>query len=147
MRFWEFINEYRIGICVILAIIAFIFILFGHIYRDEVQLVLKKEFVKLPATCFDWWSVSHAVLFGLFGFLIPNFHTTFFTMGICFEIFEDMLSSDTTTQLVDCKCEGNKDNIMCKFSINDDYWYAKWDDIFVNLAGYSLGSSLRTTLF
>jgi hypothetical protein len=147
MSFWQFINENKIAICIVLCIVALLFIMFGHMYRDQVQTALKKEFVKLPATTFDWWSISHAVLFGIFGFLIPNFHTTFFTLGIGFEIVEDMLSSDATTQLSDCMCPDKREKIMCRFSINDDYWYAKWDDIFVNLAGYSLGSSLRTTFY
>jgi hypothetical protein len=121
--------------------------MFGHVYREQVQNALKREFVKLPATTFDWWSISHALLFGIMGFIIPNFHTTFFLLGTGFEIFEDMLSGDQTTQLVDCMNGSNKSNIMCKFSINDDYWYAKWDDIFVNLAGYTIGSSIRSTFY
>lgn len=147
MGFWDFINENRVGVCIALCVVALLFIMFGHIYRDQVQLALKREFVKLPATTFDWWSVSHAVLFGIFGFLIPNYHTTFFALGAGFEIVEDMLSSDRTTQLADCMSASKKQKIMCKFSINDDYWYAKWDDVFVNLAGYSLGSSLRSTFY
>jgi hypothetical protein len=147
MNLIEFLDENRIAICVILCVLALVFIMFGHVYRDQVQLALKREFVKLPATSFDWWSVSHFLLFGIMGFIIPNFHTTFFLLGTGFEIFEDMLSGDKTTQLSDCTNVSNKSNIMCKFSINDDYWYAKWDDVFVNLAGYTIGSSLRTTFY
>jgi hypothetical protein len=140
------LDRYCIGICVALFILALLFIMFGHIYREQVQLALKHDFVKLPATTFDWWSISHAMLFGIIGFIIPNYHFTFFTIGAFFEIFEDMLSSDKSTQLVDCMNPHNKkSNIMCKFSINDDYWYGKWDDVFVNLFGYVVGSSIRST--
>lgn len=145
MGFWQFINENAIAICIALALVALIFIMCGHIYREQVQLALKKEFVKLPGTTFDWWSVSHAVLFGIFGFLMPNYHTSFFLLGTGFEIVEDMLSGDESTQLADCMTSDKDTKVMCMLSINDDYWYAKWDDVFVNLLGYTLGSSLRTT--
>ena len=145
MGLWQFINDNAVAICVVLCIVALIFIMFGHVYRDQVQLALKQEFVNLPATNFDWWSISHAVLFALFGLLITNRHTTFFLVGSAFEVIEDMLSSDKSTQLADCMTPDKDNKLMCKFSINDDYWYAKWDDVFVNLLGYTLGSSVRTT--
>lgn len=143
MTLLNFINTYAIGICVFLAISSIVFIIYGHYNREQVQQALKKEFIKLPATTIDWWSISHAVLYAIFGLLIPDRHLAFFTLGACFEVFEDMLSSNSTTQLTDCS---NKDGVMCMFSIDDDYWYAKWDDIFVNLLGYTVGSSIRTTL-
>jgi hypothetical protein len=146
MAFWDVINQHAIAICVCLSLVALVFIVFGHVYREEVQLALKQPFVELPATTFDWWSVSHAVLFGLFGFLIPNWHFAFFTIGCMFEVVEDMLSGDESTQLADCMT--NKESkLMCSLSINDDYWYAKWDDVFVNLLGYTVGSSIRTTFY
>jgi len=147
MSFWQFINEHAIAICIVLSIVALLFIMFGHCYREHVQLALKREFIKLPATSLDWWSVSHAVLFGLFGFLIPNYHFSFFLMGCGFEVFEDMLSGDETTQLADCMTADKHTKLMCKLSINDDYWYAKWDDVFVNLLGYTIGSSIRATFY
>lgn len=146
MGIWEFINEHAVAICILLSIVALIFIMCGHVYREQVQTALKQEFVKLPATTFDWWSVSHALLYGIFGFLIPNYHVSFFLLGAGFEIVEDMFSGDSTTQLADCMTNDKDSKFMCKFSINNDYWYAKWDDVFVNLLGYTLGSSVRSTL-
>lgn len=145
MDLWKFINENAVGVCVVLCIVALLFIMMGHIYREQVQLALKHEFVKLPGTTFDWWSVSHALLFAIFGFIIPDHHLSFFTIGAGFEFFEDMLSSDKTTQLADCMSADRDSKFMCQFSINDDYWYAKWDDVFVNLLGYTVGSALRTS--
>ena len=147
MELIQFITDNAIAICVCLCLAAIGFIVFGHKYRDDVQTVLKQDFVKLPATTFDWWSISHAVWFGLFGFIIPNRQMSFFALGTGFEIVEDMLSSDHSTQLDDCMAPNKEERIMCKFSINDDYWYAKWDDVFVNLLGYTIGSSIRTTLY
>jgi hypothetical protein len=143
----DYIDRYAVAICIILSIISLLFIIFGHRFRDQVQLALKREFIKLPATSFDWWSVSHFLLFGLFGLLIPDQHLSFFLLGTSFEVFEDALSGDNTTQLVDCTdCYNKENSLMCRFSINDDYWYGKWDDIFVNLLGYTVGSSIRTSL-
>lgn len=143
----SFIDRYCIAICIGLSIIALVFIMFGHVYREQVQMALKREFLKLPSTTFDWWSVSHAALFGIFGFLIPDYHFSFFLVGCGFEVFEDMLSGDKSTQLADCMSPDKDSKLMCKFSINDDYWYAKWDDVFVNLLGYTIGSSIRNTFY
>jgi hypothetical protein len=147
MDFIQYITDNAVAICICLCLVAIAFIVFGHTYRDDIQTVLKQDFVKLPATTFDWWSISHAVLFGLFGFIIPNRHLSFFALGAGFEFVEDMLSSDHSTQLDDCTKPNKKERFMCQFSINDDYWYAKWDDIFVNLLGYTIGSSVRTTFY
>jgi hypothetical protein len=141
----EFLEKNAIGICVVLSIVALVFIMIGHVYRERVQLALKKEFVKLPAVSVDWWTISHIGLYTIFGFLIPNKHSTFLAIGVLFELVEDMLSSNETTQLTDCTKLDNKNHPMCKLSINDGYWYAKWDDIFANVLGYTLGSSIKTT--
>lgn len=137
-----------INICIvfILTIIAILFINVGHIYRDKVQLVMKHKLITVPSFNLDWWSLSHAVLFALYGFIIPNHHMTFTMLGALFELLEDALSSDATTQLADCTTKDKKNKVMCKFSINTDYWYAKWDDIIMNFIGYSIGSAIRTTI-
>lgn len=143
-----FLDQYRYAICVVLVIVALIFICFGHIYREQVQLALKREFFRFPECSIDYWSLSHFLLFGIFGFLIPGYPLSFFVMGTGFEIVEDCLSSDKTTQLVDCTNKANKaDNLLCRFSINDDYWYCNMTDPFVNLVGYITGSAIRTVFF
>jgi len=84
----------------------------------------------------------------IFGFLKPGYSLTFFTMGVIFEVFEYGLSSDKNTQLVNCI--DNKKNILSKIlcrGIEDSYWYAKIDDIAVNLIGYIVGQAIRTTFF
>ena len=148
MDWWAFINEYRIGICILLCMGALLFICIGHIYREQVQLALKRTFLSLPSTDLDWWSVSHFCLFGLFGFLIPEYPVSFLLVGGLFEFAEDCLSSDETTQLANCKNPDTKDsNLMCKFSINDSYWYSNYSDIYINLFGYIVGSSIRTSYY
>ena len=127
-----------------LGMCALIFIIVGHYYRDKIQLRLKKELFVYSEDSLDLWSVSHFVLFFLFGVFEPNKHLTFFNIGICFEILEDMLSSDKTTQLCDCMHQ-EKNNVLqntlfCN-GYNDGYWYAKFSDVFVNLVGYTCGSA------
>jgi hypothetical protein len=142
----HFLDKNALSICAALTIISLVFIVFGHKYRESVQLALKKELIRLPGTTIDLWSVSHLLLFMVFGMLIPNRHMSFLLAGAAFEVVEDMLSSDESTQLDDCKTL-DRSKIMCKFSINDGYWYAKWDDVFIDLLGYTIGSAIRTTFF
>jgi hypothetical protein len=148
MTLFEFINKYRVGIVIVLCVLSLVFICVGHIYRDQVQNVLKQELFKFPSCSIDWWSVSHFMLFSIFGFLIPSYPLTFFTLGLGFEFIEECLASDDNKKLVDCKDPANKEgNIICKFSINDGYWYMNPSDPWVNLTGYIVGSAIRTVLF
>jgi hypothetical protein len=138
-------------IVVCLMVLSLIFIEIGHFYRDQVQTRLKEPLVKIPPIVLDWWSLFHFLLFAVFGFLIPNRHLAFFTIGLLFEIFEDGMSSDSTTQLVKCtdpkiKHETMIGGIFCR-GWNDSYWYMAISDPIVNLCGYVVGSSLRTSMF
>jgi len=137
-----FLKKYAIAICICACLLSLVFIEVGHMYREQVQLVLKREFMRLPAVSVDYWSVSHFLLFAFMGFALPDYHLTFCTIGAAFEVVEDGLSSDATTQLADCV--NDKSSLLCKTSINDNYWYAKWDDVFANLLGYTVGSACRT---
>lgn len=143
MTLFEFLDKYAIGIVIVMIILALVFICIGHIYRQQIQMAMKHEFVKFPATTVDWWTISHILFFAVAGFVIPGFHVTAFMVGALFEVIEDMLSSDRTTQLADCMTPDKNDKFMCWFSINDDYWYGKWDDALFNLLGYSIGSAIR----
>ncbi len=144
----DFLDRNCYAIIIVLCIAAIIFIMIGHEYRDQIQTKLKQEFIKLPATSIDWWSVSHFILYMIIGFLIPEKPVTFLLIGTAFEVIEDGLAADSCTQFINCMEEKNKkESFMCKFSINNDYYYMNWSDIFVNLFGYIAGSSIRTTFF
>lgn len=145
LNFIKFINDHVIGIIIVLSICALLFIVLCH--KSNIQTYLKKPFIILPQAPIDWWSISHMILYSIFGFIAPDRPMTFLLLGCGFELFEDCLASDDDTQLTDCTSYDKDHKLMCKTSINDGYWYAKWDDIFVNLFGYVAGSSLRTTLF
>jgi hypothetical protein len=155
MSNWAFINENRIGICLGLVVVALIFIVIGHAFRDQIQNVLKQEICKFPECSIDYWSVSHFLLFGLFGFLIPGYHLTAFTIGASFEFTEDYLSADENTLFADCSKPCGREDGMCGDNdsrktwcngYQDGYWYSNMTDSFVNLIGYTLGSAIRTTL-
>lgn len=144
----EYLDQNRIGICVALCIVALLFIMVGHVYRDDVQLVLKREFIKFPESSIDWWSISHFLLFGLFGFLMPEYPLTFFGIGVAFELSEDYLSADESTQLATCVVDpstGKKKNKFWCNGIQTDYWYMNPTDPWVNLTGYIIGSAIRTS--
>jgi hypothetical protein len=125
---------------------AIMFILIGHIYKDKIQSVLKTELLSIDKITFDYWSVSHFLLFAFFGFVKPGYTFSFFTMGCAFEVFEDCLASDLNTQLTKCPSNNIKSVFMCN-GIQDGYWYGKIDDIFSNLIGYVVGQSIRLTFF
>jgi hypothetical protein len=141
----NFIDIHALSICAVLTITVLVFMVFGAKNNARVQLAFTKELVRLPGTTIDLWSVSHLLLYMVFGLLIPNQHMSFLLAGAAWEVVEDMLSSDETTQLDDCKTLDSRSKIMCKFSINDGFWYAKWDDVLIDLLGYTIGSAIRTS--
>lgn len=145
-QFIDFIDAYWYAIILVLIICSLLFIILGHEYRDQIQSVLKKTFVNLPADTIDWWSISHFVIYAIFGFVKPGYPLTAFTFGAAFELFEDYMSSDAGTQLADCVNEPfNPDGsrrLWCN-GRQDDYWYAKHSDVFWNLFGYVTGQAIR----
>jgi hypothetical protein len=145
MTWLQWMDDNWMYIIIALIIVALTFICVGHIYRDAIQLAMKKDFIKLPATTVDWWSISHMALFALFGFIKPGYPLAAFLVGAGFEVFEDYLSSDATTQIVDCSVTHDEEGVRKFFcsGINTDYWYAKWDDVLWNILGYIVGQSIR----
>jgi hypothetical protein len=156
MSAWSFINDNRIGICMALILVSMIFIMIGHMYRDQIQSVLKQEVCKFPECSIDYWSISHFMLYSIFGFLIPGYPLTAFTIGASFEFAEDYLAADENTLFANCKepC-GRQDGFCTKDDtrknwcngVQDGYWYSNATDSFVNLLGYVVGSAMRTTIF
>ena len=131
-------------------IASIIFIMIGHIYREQVQARLKTPLYTAKEVILDWWSVSHFLLFAFFGFVKPGYPLAFFTAGVFFEIFEDGMASDETTQLVNCTHKKERNSviggILCN-GVQDGCWYGKVDDIFMNLLGYVVGQAIRTTCY
>lgn len=128
------------------------FIILGHYHQEMIQNKLKNEIIKVPEFILDWWSVSHFLFFGLFGFLFPDNAGKFFLIGAGWELIEDYFSNLEKDKLfMECL---NKNQVIDigitdvrKISCNRDemptYWYGKWDDIVVNTLGYFLGQEMR----
>jgi hypothetical protein len=132
-------------------IVAIIFIMISGIwYAETVQAHLKQPLVHVTEFNLDYWSVSHFLLFAWCGFVKPGFPLTFFLLGGLFELFEDVLSSDSNTKIFNCMDSLNKSSkigtIVCN-GVQDSYWYAKVDDLAINLIGYVCGQALRTTCY
>jgi hypothetical protein len=136
---WYVVNS-PYAVVIVALIVCIVFIEFGHFYHDEVQAVLKGEIVTVPGFVIDWWSMSHFLLFAFIGFVIPRRTTEFAIIGTSWEVFEDYLSNDINKKLV--SCDGGK-KFWCH-GFKDSYWYGKWDDILMNIAGYIVGNEIRT---
>lgn len=131
-------------------VVSIIFIMIGHIYKEQMQNLLLKPLYTVPSFDLDWWSVTHFLLYAFFGFVKPDYAFTFFTLGVMFEVFEDIMSSDINTKLVNCRIKKVRKSIIGKICCNgmqDSYWYSKIDDIFINLLGYVTGQGIRRTFY
>ncbi len=141
------IERYPIQICGALIILSVLFIIVGHRYHGTVQAAMKQPLVDLPKTNWDWWSLSHFALFLIMGYVMPGRAFQFFALGALFEVWEDYMAHDKHTQLATCGGGDVTQNTVVKKlwcgATNDPYYYAKWDDPFINLAGYVLGEYLR----
>lgn len=139
------------GIIIALIIISIIFIVFGHYHKDQVQDTLKVPIFQYKWMIYDFWSLSHTLLFGIFGYLSPGCFYEFLILGAVWELFEDYYSSDQNTQLVNCngECKTLFDKCAKKIwcgqgNATDNYWYGKADDILANSVGYLLGEYIAT---
>ena len=128
------------------VVFCMIIIIITHYYTSVRDKLIYVIFETNQNIKFDLWSLSHLLSYMLVGFFIPNFTMTFFTAGILFELFEDIIASNIQTQFVDCKKNNYINTLWCN-GFNGNYWYAKSDDVFVNLVGYVIGNSIRTTFF
>lgn len=128
-------------------VISLLFIMVGHIFRDKIQAVLKQPLYKLEKKIvFDWWSVSHLLLWSFIGFIKPGNSMVAFLFGVGFEIFEDSMASDKNTQSVNCPNKNALGGLMCNGK-PDGYWYGKVDDVFSNMVGYMIGETVRTKFY
>lgn len=128
--------------CFMFGFASLVFIVIGHIFQEKIQKPLTQPLLKFPNTSLDWWSISHFILFAIFGFCVPNKPLSAFMIGLGFELVEDFLSSNDNTKLTDCITKPK--HFWCK-GVQDGYWYMNPTDPWVNLTGYIIGSAIRTT--
>ena len=75
---------------------------------------------------FDWWSVSHFLLYTILGFAFPHLWCLLLLCSFSWELFEYIMSW--------------VEKICC--GINT-YWYGRWSDLGVNTSGFIVGLTLR----
>jgi hypothetical protein len=139
-----------VKIGVFITIFALAFIMIGHVYPGQIQAVLKKPLITVPATVIDWWSITHFVFFGIMAYMMPDHLFELFLVGILWEIVEDGLAPRHGKGLVSCnkKYENSWLNtfkyMWCDNIAREvDYWYGKWDDVFSNTLGLIVGHFIR----
>ena len=117
----------------------------GHHYIP-LQNALQKKLFELPSVTIDIWTLSHVIMYCFIGYMKPHNAFYFFIFGASFEVVEDYLASNSKTQLVNCYNNTNVFGsvigwIWCH-THEGSYWYCKWDDLFFNLIGYTIGEFL-----
>jgi hypothetical protein len=91
----------------------------------------KTETEKYVHPRYDWWAVSHFLLYTGLGYFFPDKLLMFFTLGIVWEIFEWMNSEYNVTLF------GMELNNV---DSQEGWWYGRSIDIIFNMSGYILGS-------
>ena len=148
MGFFDHFKENPWHLIIALMVLSIAVIFLGHKWRDAIQKPLTKSFLKLPEATFDGWSLLHAGLFALFGFIQPGKFLQFAAIGAGWEMAEDYLAKDEVTHLDDCSMpsvinsHGKEQRKLWCNGIQTDYWYGKWDDILANSVGYVIHSVL-----
>lgn len=89
----------------------------------------------------DVWSVTHVLLFFLFGLLYPNKHILFLMLGIGWELTETYLGKYKIT-VNDISFLLRNDISIAEHN-NESYWYGRTEDIGFNMIGYIVGDTLR----
>ena len=127
---------------------ALSFIVIGHHYQS-LQALLQTKISEIFVFDFsliviDGWTMLHIFMYTLMGYWMPQKSLHFLTLGVLFEILEDYMASNGSTQLV--SCSNQLKTFWCHtpstWPSSDGYWYAKWGDIIFNMLGYKLGEYL-----
>jgi hypothetical protein len=128
----------------VLFVLSLIFIVVGHFYHEGIQDRLKQNLITIGHINIDWWSISHMVLFFTLGYIKPDRHLQFLILGIAWELTEDYLATNSNRIVLPNKMELSPNYGMscCQVAEKDNYWYAKADDILMNVIGYAIGSRI-----
>ena len=87
----------------------------------------------------DGWSMTHFVFFLFLGYLFPGHFFFVFILGSSWELFEYWFGKNNKKFSRGYDCNLNKLK-------QDEWWYAKGSDLFLNLLGYIVGSYIATNL-
>lgn len=126
---------YIISIIVILSIIAYGKILKQHKKAD----ILEKKICN--ADFCDGWTISHVLLYLLFGYFFPDRHLLFLILSIGWELFETYLG--THKLMIGGKrfvlIGGTDDEGNLSGEDDDNFWYGRISDVAFNAIGYAFG--------
>ena len=136
-------NEY-LEIFLYMSIVALIIIIYSWIrcknktLRDPLSLHIFGVKNTPISGVLDGWSISHFVLFFLFGLYYPTKINFIIGMGILWELFE-YLTSRSNIKILQSIRGISRCNITSDENVNGDWFYAKLSDIFINAFGALLG--------
>ena len=136
-------NEY-IEISFYMGITAFIIIVYSWIrcknknLKDPLSLNLFGLKNNPLSGVLDGWSISHFILYFLFGLYYPTKINFIIGMGVLWELFE-YLTSNSDIEILSSIRGISRCNIKSNDNVDGDWFYAKWSDVFVNAFGAFLG--------
>ena len=136
-------NEY-IEISSYMGITAFIIIVYSWIrcknknLKDPLSLHLFGLKNTSLSGVLDGWSISHFILYFLFGLYYPTKINFIIGMGVLWELFE-YLTSNSNIKILSNIRGISRCNIGSDENVNGDWFYAKLSDVFVNASGAFLG--------
>jgi hypothetical protein len=127
----------------LLYVLAFLGVISAH--ASCLKFVKKGMDTPIGSVCgieFDYWSISHFLLYVVLGITCPNQYLFFIAISIAWELYEDFHALDT--KFVDCKKTDNFTQWWCNAKTNSP-WIGKYEDIAVNMLGYLVGNYIHTT--
>lgn len=87
----------------------------------------------------DGWSMTHFVLFLFLGYLFPGNFLFVLILGSLWELLEYWVGKNNKKIMNGVICNLQKLN-------QEEWWYAKISDLFINLLGYVIGAYIATNL-
>ena len=97
----------------------------------------------MMADVLDGWSLSHFIMFTLFGIYFPDHFAVIIMFGILWELFEFLTSNSGIDIPILSWFRGiSKCNALSEENRDGHWMYAKMSDIFVNIFGFCVGRVL-----
>jgi hypothetical protein len=87
----------------------------------------------------DGWSMTHFVLFLFLGYLFPGNFLFVLILGACWEFVEYLVGKNNKKIMNGIPCN------LFKLK-QDQWWYGKVSDLFINLLGYLVGEYIARNL-
>lgn len=115
------------------VIVVLIFIIVLYFTGQSVRSQMRKSIYIGPFD-FDFWALSHLLLYIYFGYQFPNMFWEFLAIGTAWEGFETIFCPKTLLDTI-----GMKRNKGEEFGCG--YWYGKLTDIPVNMFGFVIGAA------